>query len=68
VERGLETWWGRAPAAFGRAGAAGPRRPRMFVRQPELLVFRLTSSALDVETEQALWERLGARLDLQANR
>lgn len=31
---------------------------RMFVRQPELLVFDDLSSALDVQTEQALWERL----------
>lgn len=31
---------------------------RMFVRQPELLVFDDLSSALDVETERQLWERL----------
>jgi ATP-binding cassette subfamily B protein len=30
----------------------------MFVRAPELLVFDDLSSALDVETEQVLWERL----------
>ena len=36
-----------------RAAAA-----RMLVRQPELLVFDDLSSALDVETEQRLWERL----------
>jgi ATP-binding cassette subfamily B protein len=33
---------------------------RMLVRQPELLVFDDLSSALDVETEQQLWARLGA--------
>ncbi len=33
---------------------------RMFVRQPELLVFDDLSSALDVETEILLWERLFA--------
>jgi ATP-binding cassette, subfamily B, bacterial len=33
---------------------------RMFVRQPELLVFDDLSSALDVETEQRLWEQLAA--------
>jgi ABC-type multidrug transport system fused ATPase/permease subunit len=38
-----------------RAAAA-----RMFVRQPELLVFDDLSSALDVETEQLLWDRLFA--------
>jgi ATP-binding cassette subfamily B protein len=32
---------------------------RMFVREPELLVFDDLSSALDVETERALWDRLG---------
>ncbi len=31
---------------------------RMFVRDPELLVFDDLSSALDVETEKTLWERL----------
>jgi ATP-binding cassette subfamily B protein len=31
---------------------------RMFVREPELLVFDDLSSALDVETEQLLWARL----------
>lgn len=33
---------------------------RMFVRKPELLVFDDLSSALDVETERTLWERLFA--------
>ncbi len=36
-----------------RAAAA-----RMFVRTPELLVFDDLSSALDVETERTMWERL----------
>jgi ATP-binding cassette subfamily B protein len=31
---------------------------RMFVRQPELLIFDDLSSALDVETERLLWQRL----------
>ncbi len=39
-----------------RAAAA-----RMFVREPELLVFDDLSSALDVETEQALWEGVFSR-------
>jgi ATP-binding cassette subfamily B protein len=33
----------------------------MFVRDPELLVFDDLSSALDVETERALWDRLDER-------
>ncbi|GER91711.1 HlyB/MsbA family ABC transporter [Dictyobacter vulcani] len=41
-----------------RAAAA-----RMYVRDPELLVFDDLSSALDVETERALWERSFARQD-----
>jgi ATP-binding cassette subfamily B protein len=39
-----------------RAAAA-----RMFIREPELLVFDDLSSALDVETEHQLWERIFAR-------
>ena len=35
----------------------------MFLRKPELLVFDDLSSALDVETERVLWERLFARED-----
>ncbi|MGY5876224.1 MAG: ABC transporter ATP-binding protein [Candidatus Thorarchaeota archaeon] len=31
---------------------------RMFVREPELLVFDDLSSALDVETEEVLWKRI----------
>jgi ATP-binding cassette subfamily B protein len=34
---------------------------RMFVRDPDLLVFDDLSSALDVETESRLWERVFAR-------
>jgi len=34
---------------------------RMFVREPELLVFDDLSSALDVETERTLWERVFER-------
>jgi ATP-binding cassette subfamily B protein len=36
---------------------------RMFARDPELLVFDDLSSALDVETEADLWNRLAARRD-----
>jgi ATP-binding cassette subfamily B protein len=41
-----------------RAAAA-----RMFVREPEVLVFDDLSSALDVETERLLWERGAATAD-----
>ena len=36
----------------------------MFVREPELLVFDDLSSALDVETERVLWERVFERQDV----
>jgi len=36
---------------------------RMFVRDPELLVFDDLSSALDVETERTLWERVFEQRD-----
>ena len=34
---------------------------RMFVRDPELYIFDDLSSALDVDTEKTLWERLFAQ-------
>ena len=36
---------------------------RMFVREPELLVFDDLSNALDVETERQLWQRLFEQRD-----
>lgn len=42
-----------------RAAAA-----RLFVREPELLVFDDLSSALDIETERLLWERLDRQRDV----
>jgi ABC-type multidrug transport system fused ATPase/permease subunit len=63
-----------AGMADGLATVVGPRgvrlsggqaqrvaAARMFVREPELLIFDDLSSALDVETERLLWERLFAR-------
>jgi ATP-binding cassette subfamily B protein len=37
---------------------------RMFIREPELLVFDDLSSALDVETERQLWDRIFTRDDI----
>ena len=58
LERGLDTLVG--PRGVRLSGGQGQRAAaaRMFVRDPELLVFDDLSSALDVETEQLLWERL----------
>ncbi len=39
---------------------------RMFVRDPELLVFDDLSSGLDVDTEQQLWDRLFSRSEATA--
>ncbi len=54
--------WGRGVRLSGgqrqRVAAA-----RMFIRQAELLVCDDLSSALDMETEQLLWERLFSRRD-----
>ena len=50
------SWWPTDP--FTCAAAA-----RMFVRDSELLVVDDLSSALDVETEQTMWQRLSERSD-----
>lgn len=62
-EKGLETVVG--PRGIRLSGGQVQRvaAARMFVRDPELLVFDDLSSALDVETESALWERLAGRAD-----
>jgi ATP-binding cassette subfamily B protein len=60
MDQGLTPWSATRVRASGgqvqRAAAA-----RMFVRDAELLVVDDLSSALDVETEHALWERLFAQ-------
>jgi ATP-binding cassette subfamily B protein len=55
---GLETLIGTRGTKLSGGQAQRVAAARMFVRRPELLVFDDLSSALDVETEQALWERL----------
>ena len=63
LENGLETVVG--PRGVRLSGGQRPRAAaaRMFIRQAELLVCDDLSSALDVETEQLLWERLFSRRD-----
>ena len=61
MEKGLETQVGPRGLRLSGGQVQRAAAARMFVRQPELLVFDDLSSALDVETEQALWERLDAR-------
>jgi ATP-binding cassette, subfamily B, bacterial len=55
---GLDTLIGTRGIRLSGGQAQRAAAARMFVRDPELLVFDDLSSALDVETERSLWERL----------
>lgn len=61
LEKGFETMVGARGVKLSGGQAQRAAAARMFIRQPELLVFDDLSSALDVETEQQLWERLFTR-------
>jgi ATP-binding cassette, subfamily B, bacterial len=58
MPQGLETLIGTRGIRLSGGQAQRAAAARMFVRQPELLVFDDLSSALDVETERSLWERI----------
>jgi len=58
MEHGLETMVGARGVRLSGGQIQRAAAARMFVRTPELLVFDDLSSALDVETEQMLWERI----------
>lgn len=58
---GLETVIGPRGVKLSGGQAQRTAAARMFVREAELLVFDDLSSALDVETERRLWERLFER-------
>jgi ATP-binding cassette subfamily B protein len=60
LEDGLETKVGPKGVKLSGGQIQRTAAARMFVRQPELLVFDDLSSALDVETELKLWERIFA--------
>jgi ATP-binding cassette subfamily B protein len=60
LEQELETMVGPRGVRLSGGQMQRAAAARMFVRQPELLVFDDLSSALDVETEGLLWERLAA--------
>jgi len=55
---GLDTPIGVRGMKLSGGQAQRTAAARMLVREPELLVMDDTSSALDVETERVLWERL----------
>ena len=58
LEHGLDTLVGPRGVRLSGGQVQRAAAARMFVRDPELLVFDDLSSALDVETEALLWERL----------
>jgi ATP-binding cassette subfamily B protein len=58
MEERLETVVGPRGLRLSGGQVQRTAAARMFVADPELLVFDDLSSALDVETEQALWDRL----------
>ena len=58
LENGLETMVGPKGVKLSGGQIQRTAAARMFVREPELLVFDDLSSALDVETERTLWERV----------
>ena len=63
-EEGLDTKVGPKGVKLSGGQVQRTAAARMFVRDPELLVFDDLSSALDVETERTLWERVFERSDL----
>ena len=58
LEAGLDTVVGSRSVKLSGGQVQRTAAARMFVRDPELLVFDDLSNALDVETEQKLWERV----------
>jgi ATP-binding cassette subfamily B protein len=61
LEKELDTLVGPRGVRLSGGQVQRSAAVRMFVRDPELLVFDDLSSALDVETEQLLWKRLDGR-------
>ncbi|GHO59548.1 ATP-binding cassette domain-containing protein [Ktedonobacter robiniae] len=61
LEHGLETTVGARGVKLSGGQVQRAAAARMFARSADLLVFDDLSSALDVTTEQQLWERLLAR-------
>ncbi len=60
LDDGLETKVGPRGVKLSGGQIQRTAAARMFIRRPELLVFDDLSSALDVETERLLWERIAA--------
>lgn len=60
MERGVDTLVGPRGMRLSGGQVQRSAAARMFVRQPDLLIFDDLSSALDVTTEKQLWGRLFA--------
>lgn len=60
LERGLDTIVGPRGVKLSGGQVQRVAAARMFVREAELYVFDDLSSALDVDTERTLWERLNS--------
>jgi ATP-binding cassette subfamily B protein len=58
LDQGLDTFVGPKGVRLSGGQMQRSAAARMFVREPELLIFDDLSSALDVETEQTLWSRV----------
>jgi ATP-binding cassette subfamily B protein len=58
LDKGLDTMVGPKGIRLSGGQIQRAAAARMFVRDPELLVFDDISSALDVETENTFWDRL----------
>ena len=58
LENGLDTLVGPRGVKLSGGQAQRTAASRMFVRKPDLLLFDDLSSALDVETEHILWQRV----------
>lgn len=58
LEDGLDTPVGPRGTKLSGGQVQRSAAARMFVREPELLVFDDLSSALDIETERTLWRRV----------
>lgn len=58
---GLQTMVGSRGVRLSGGQVQRTAAARVFVREPELLIFDDLSSALDVETEQLLWARVFSR-------
>lgn len=58
LKDGLDTVVGPRGVRLSGGQVQRTAAARMFVREPDLLIFDDLSSALDAETEQQLWERL----------